>query len=175
MSGPIVSLSTLEKIVPEHCRPLWRNDTNLMVISKCAREKECGDTHAGRKKTGGEEVSRCQWFITAVFRSIFSSSRLWLLNNYNRFLFASWIKSLLGLYCSQSSWVKCEDLKKPSLQVWIWWHIIVPEYCEKNMITFVKGLNNESLEIRRHSFRRCHALHLHWGHLGDTFVQSDFQ
>lgn len=76
MSGPIVSLSTLEKIVPEHCRPLWRNDTNLMVISKYAREKECGDTHAGRKKLEKKRLHAVSDLLQQYFDPYFPPAEL---------------------------------------------------------------------------------------------------
>ena len=70
MPGPVVSLSALEQIIPEHCCSLWRNatdDKNDGNIWYC-HEKECEDptqiktdlqqlqaeqqlTHISRKKT----------------------------------------------------------------------------------------------------------------------------
>lgn len=42
MPSPIVSLPTLEQIVPEHCCPLWRNDTNATIYGnvQCTEKRE---------------------------------------------------------------------------------------------------------------------------------------
>lgn len=87
MPSPIVSLPTLEQIVPEHCCPLWRNDTNATIYGNV----QCTEV---QKRAGIEKTWHISGFkLRVVYCSNILTHMFLKLDNYNKLFLATLAKT----------------------------------------------------------------------------------